>query len=149
MTMTAAGVAKLIEECGELQQILGKKLAYWYTDEHPDGAGPISKRIEQEMGDVLAAIEFCAEMLGLDRLRIELRRAGKRDLFGTWQEQLDNNDMGLDHRTAVEELVRDHLAKRGGHHYPGIDRCPLCSAEMSLRNIQTPRRSGLSTELIN
>lgn len=94
--MTAAGVAKLIEECGELQQILGKKLAYWYTDEHPDGAGPISKRIQNEMGDVLAAIYFVAGQLGYDMDAILDRRDAKTKLFDTWQAQIDNNDMAID-----------------------------------------------------
>lgn len=95
MTMTAAGVAKLIEECGELQQILGKKLAYWHTNEHPDGAGPIDARIEEEMADVCAAIIFVAH-LGLNQLRIDNRITVKLDLFETWQGQLDNNDFAID-----------------------------------------------------
>lgn len=103
MTMTAAGVAKLIEECGELQtelgqlvQILGKKLAYWHTDEHPDGIGPISERITNEMGDVLAAIYFVRDQLKLDRNAMTQRMLHKEDLFRTWQAQIDNNDMAID-----------------------------------------------------
>lgn len=49
--MPAKGLAKLIEECGELQQIAGKKLAYYTTDEHPDGQGPLSTRLEDEIAD--------------------------------------------------------------------------------------------------
>lgn len=39
MPMTANGLAKLLEELGELSQVAAKKLAYFHTDEHPDGAG--------------------------------------------------------------------------------------------------------------
>lgn len=99
--MTAAGVAKLIEECGELQQILGKKLAYWYTDEHPDGKGSIHGRIEEEMSDVIAACYFVRDQLGLDREFIAQRMMSKIDLFTTWQAQIDNNDMAIDRRAAA------------------------------------------------
>lgn len=99
MTMTAAGVAKLIEECGELQQILGKKLAYWYTDEHPDGQGSIDKRIQDEMADVSAAMLFVQGQLGLDRTTIARRARAKLNLFGRWHAQLDNNDHAIDRTT--------------------------------------------------
>ena len=96
MTMTAAGVAKLIEECGELTQILGKKLAYWHTDAHPDGKGSIAQRIQEEMADVQAAIYFVAVHLDLDHEAIEKRTRDKINLFGTWHAQIDNNDQGID-----------------------------------------------------
>lgn len=107
MTVTAAGVAKLIEEVGELQtelgqlqQILGKKLAYWHTDEHPDDKGPISRRIEDEMADVRAAIGFVIEQLGLDADRIAHRTTRKRLLFATWDAEITNNDQAIDRQVA-------------------------------------------------
>ena len=99
MTMAVSGVAKLIEECGELQQILGKKLAYWYTDDHPDGK-PIHERIENEMGDVLAAITFVVGQLGLDEYRIQDRIDTTLDLFLTWEAQFNNNDFAVDRSTS-------------------------------------------------
>lgn len=36
MALTAGGLAKLAEECGELIQVIGKKLAYYTTQTHPD-----------------------------------------------------------------------------------------------------------------
>ena len=96
MTMAAAGVAKLIEEMGELHQVLGKKLAWWDTDEpHWDGS-VLNVRMQEEMGDVLAAIKFVASQLELDWLDVLARERYKEQLFGTWQEQLDNNDHGID-----------------------------------------------------
>lgn len=103
MTMTGNGVAKLVEEIGELQtelgqlqQILGKKLAYWYTDEHPDGNGSISTRIEDEMADVKAAINFVVSELGLDSHRILVRHNEKIKLFQKWHAMDDNNTEGID-----------------------------------------------------
>lgn len=111
MTMAAAGVAKLIEECGELQQVLGKKLAWWDTNEpHWDGT-VLSERIEDEMGDVLAAIWFAAEQLGLNKVRIGARQQRKAMLFGDWQDALDNNDHGIDGPHPYDRAVR---RARGG-----------------------------------
>ncbi len=95
MTMCAAGVAKLIEECGELQQVLGKRLAYWTTDEHPDGTN-LRERMQEEMGDVMAAIEFVVDELDLSRRAIIVRAETKGLLFTTWHEQIDNNDTAID-----------------------------------------------------
>ncbi len=93
--MAAAGVAKLIEECGELQQVLGKRLAMWDQDEHWDGTN-LRIRMQEEMGDVLAAIWFVANQLGLDAGVIHSRWADKAELYNAWQEQIDNNDHGID-----------------------------------------------------
>jgi NTP pyrophosphatase (non-canonical NTP hydrolase) len=95
MTMCAAGVAKLIEECGELQQVLGKRLAYWTADKHPDGSD-LRERMQEEMGDVLAAIWFVVDMLDLDADAIERRQDHKHGLFNTWQAIIDNNDQAID-----------------------------------------------------
>lgn len=96
MTMAAAGVAKLIEEMGELHQVLGKKLAWWDTDEpHWDGS-TLRDRMVDEMADVQAAIYFVIDQLGLDEPRFDARSLAKGQLFKTWQEQLDNNDHGID-----------------------------------------------------
>lgn len=96
MTMAAAGVAKLIEECGELQQVLGKKLAWWDTDEpHWDGS-VLNDRLVEEMGDVLAAVNLVANQLGLNHGSIYARMTAKSTLFQRWQVELDNNDHGID-----------------------------------------------------
>ena len=98
--MTAAGVAKLIEECGELTQVLAKKLAYWHTDEHPDGAGSLNRRIEEEMGDVVAAIAFVVKYLpGLSAEAVDARAQAKFQLFEKWESDPDNNDLAIDRKT--------------------------------------------------
>jgi len=65
MVMTLNGLAKLTEEIGELIQVVGKKIAY--TDgTHPDGKGDLNSRMQEEMGDVIAAIRFVFGKLELD-----------------------------------------------------------------------------------
>ena len=93
--MAAGGVAKLIEEMGELNQILGKKLAYWHTDDHPDGQS-INDRLVEEMADVLAALHLVEVNLGLDSEAIQKRFKSKVNLFFGWHYATDNNTKGID-----------------------------------------------------
>lgn len=53
------GIAKLIEECAELQVVLAKLQAY-PDGKHPDEryAAPLMDRLHDELGDVLAAVQF-------------------------------------------------------------------------------------------
>jgi NTP pyrophosphatase (non-canonical NTP hydrolase) len=96
MTMAAKGLAKLIEECGELVQVAGKRLAYYSTDEHPDGGPPLPERLEDEIADVMAAIETVMSLHGLDRGRMLTRYADKLRLFRAWHEDPNNNQDGID-----------------------------------------------------
>lgn len=98
MTMTANGLAKLIEECGELLQVAGKKLAYFHTNEHPDGDRPLDLRLADEIADVMAACSFVrAHMLDIDlNRRIDRRRDEKFIRFQTWHALTDNNAHGVD-----------------------------------------------------
>lgn len=90
MPMTANGLAKLLEELGELSQVAAKKLAYFHTDEHPDGAGSLAMRLESEMGDVCGAILFVADELNLDRAAINNRALAKLSKFRAWHADQDN-----------------------------------------------------------
>lgn len=87
MTMMLKGLAKLVEECGELVQVAAKKMACPDTDQHWDGGEPLSVRIADEMGDVLAACTLVTEKLGLDQSRIEARHAVKLARFRTWDNE--------------------------------------------------------------
>jgi len=100
--MAAKGLAKLAEECGELVAVIGKKLAYYHTDEHPDGAGSLSYRLEDEIADVQASCLFAAGINGLDLGRIADRTTEKLELFCKWQEDPNNNKDGID-RPAMED----------------------------------------------
>ena len=84
MTMCANGLAKLIEELGELQQVAAKKLAYFDTDDHPDGAGSLKARMEDELADVFAAGTFVMQTFGLDTQRISDRSTMKLARFQAW-----------------------------------------------------------------
>lgn len=96
MTMTAKGLAKLIEECGELQQVAGKMLAYYHHDQHPDGGPPLRERLEDEAADVMAAIDFVAQTFRLDSDRMLDRSQRKFVLFTGWHEDPKNNALGVD-----------------------------------------------------
>lgn len=86
MPMTNKGLNKLMEECGELVQIAAKKAAYMHTDEHPDGAGSMVERLEDEIADVMAASLFVSIIMGLDWARIQKRRDKKVEQFAVWNE---------------------------------------------------------------
>lgn len=66
MPMAENGLAKLIEELGELQQVCGKKLAAGKRDDHPDGRGSLKIRLQDEIADVIAACEFVMYSHNLD-----------------------------------------------------------------------------------
>lgn len=87
MPMSANGLSKLIEEMGELTQVAGKMLAYPDTDDHPDGGEPLSIRLEKEMADVLAAIEFVAETHGLSQVNINYRKCYKLGTYRRWHQE--------------------------------------------------------------
>lgn len=90
MPMTANGLAKLLEELGELAQVAAKRLAYFHTSTHPDGAGDLNDRMQKEMADVRAASEFVTQTFGLDREAIASRAAQKLQLFQQWHADPDN-----------------------------------------------------------
>ena len=76
-------LAELQIEIGQLQQVVAKLVAY-PDGNHPDGAGPLHGRIEDEMGDVQASMEFLTRKLNLNKIRIGLRRKRKFELYAKW-----------------------------------------------------------------
>jgi NTP pyrophosphatase (non-canonical NTP hydrolase) len=95
VVMTANGVVKLAEECGELIQVCAKRLAYFHTDRHPDGSD-LRSRMVAEIGDVLAAVQFVVAELHLPRDQIDDRRRYKLDRFYRWRADPDNNGAAFD-----------------------------------------------------
>jgi hypothetical protein len=84
---TWPGLAKLMEEMGELQQLLGKVMAcsgpnaiYW------DGSSLLPKIIE-EMGDVRASMIFFAEVNLIPKSSIHERADMKLEKFRYWHQQ--------------------------------------------------------------
>ncbi len=91
MPMRHKGLAKLTEECGELQQVIGKLFQYpnlidCTEIQHPDGT-ILRACLEDEIADVLAAIEFVHQKLKLNTAEMTHRRAVKLALFQKWDKE--------------------------------------------------------------
>ena len=81
---TWPGLAKLMEECGELVQVIGKLVAYPDAP-HPDGSD-VPARLVEEMGDVLGALWFVMSVNGDEdyQRRVEGRAMEKYARFRGW-----------------------------------------------------------------
>ena len=80
------GISKLIEECGEAIQVAGKLLGSAGIARHWDGSD-LRERLEEEIGDVIAAYLFVIETNNLNWRRISARRDEKLELFRKWHEE--------------------------------------------------------------
>jgi NTP pyrophosphatase (non-canonical NTP hydrolase) len=86
------GIAKLVEELGEVIQVCGKLMMLsdimLQTGEH--WSGNLKTMIEDELGDALAAINFVRSYCELDNARIVARYEEKIIKFKQWhREQQD------------------------------------------------------------
>lgn len=79
------GIYKVQEEMGELGQVLGK-ICTSPAGHHPDGGRLLQTRAEEELGDVLAALDYFigANMESLNPVKIEERRMRKLEKFQLW-----------------------------------------------------------------
>ena len=85
MPMSNNGFSKLAEETGELQQVVGKVLAYGLEcDNHPDGGKPLTDRFLEESGDVIASIYFIVQKYNLNINAIDRRVSDKLIIFKQW-----------------------------------------------------------------
>lgn len=88
--MIQHGLGKLIEEFGEALQIAGKLIGYpelqYRREQHPDGSILID-RLEDEIADSLAAIQFVMEKMKLNSMVIDKRKTQKLDLFRKWDNE--------------------------------------------------------------
>jgi NTP pyrophosphatase (non-canonical NTP hydrolase) len=91
MGMHCNGLTKLIENCGQLIQVAAKKQAYFNEDMHPDGTS-LKQRLEEEIGGVLAAIDFVTLMFDLDLRKIGERNLAKLNLYHEWNVDLEDED---------------------------------------------------------
>jgi NTP pyrophosphatase (non-canonical NTP hydrolase) len=102
---TLPGTAKLIEELGELQQVIGKLIATSGAEEHWEGTN-LRHRLEEEIADVCGAIEFFKIMNGLDAQKIDARADAKLNQFVKWRlEQRSEPEVAESLRAAREQLV--------------------------------------------
>jgi NTP pyrophosphatase (non-canonical NTP hydrolase) len=83
------GLAKLIEEAGEVQQVIGKLMALGGDCDTPhfDGQGPLRERIENELADLSAALIFVAQHNAFDQEKINRRVKYKLARFENWHVQ--------------------------------------------------------------
>lgn len=85
MPMNHTGLAKLIEECGEVIQVAGKILAMPEgLTEHWDGGPPLDTRLGTELGDLYAAIAFVIWRRNLSPSVIGARAQAKLAMFKNW-----------------------------------------------------------------
>lgn len=93
MTMSNHGLSKAIEEMGEALQVFGKKLACPDTNEHWDGGPSLNVRMQEEIADVKAILEFlCVDKkdhFHLDPNVIYARTQKKLALFRKWESEPD------------------------------------------------------------
>jgi NTP pyrophosphatase (non-canonical NTP hydrolase) len=89
------GLAKAGEEAGELVQVVGKIIAAGGADKHWDGSS-LRARLEDEAGDLLAALAFLAEASDLDIARIGAQRATKLALFRKWHAENTDHSLNRD-----------------------------------------------------
>lgn len=80
------GISKLVEEMGEVGQILGKLMGTGGEREHWNVAD-LKSALEDELGDLSAAIDFVVAYCSLDRDAIHKRMMNKIRLFEHWHEQ--------------------------------------------------------------
>lgn len=86
MSMRHSGLAKLSEELGELQQVIGKMLQYDNVP-HPDGGPPLRQRLCEEISDVTASIRFVLQKHDILTADITPRALEKLALYRTWDKE--------------------------------------------------------------
>ena len=80
-----SGTSKVLEEMGELQQVMGKLIATAGEEKHWDGSN-LKERLKEEMADVQAAILFfqIQNFSEEDIREVVDRRMKKLDVFLGW-----------------------------------------------------------------
>ncbi len=81
MFLVRHGAGKVQEECGELIQALAKYEVHGPENTTPGTTRTNKAHVEDEMGDVLAAIQYAVERMGLDQKRIAARLEKKYTVY--------------------------------------------------------------------
>lgn len=81
------GLSKLIEEAGEVVQVAGKIIGAEGETVHFDGSN-LRERLESELGDLKAAIDFVINLNALRATVVERQRVKKLALFDQWNSGL-------------------------------------------------------------
>lgn len=78
------GLTKLLEEQGEVLQVIGKLMATGGGVEHWGGER-LDRRLEEELGDAWAALQFVVALTEVEAGRVEARRDAKLSQFLRWR----------------------------------------------------------------
>lgn len=80
------GTSRLIEECGELVQVLGKLIGAGGATDHWDGTD-LGERLVAELGDVRAAIDFFVAANGVPAASVAERAEWKLARYERWHRE--------------------------------------------------------------
>lgn len=80
------GLGKLVEEAAEVTQVAARLIGAPNAAPHLAEA-VLRDRLEEELGDLMAAAAFVAQTNGLDERKIAARRAEKLSLFTRWHDK--------------------------------------------------------------
>lgn len=81
------GLSKLIEECGEVQQVAGKIIGAGGMVKHWDGSD-LAQRLTEEMADVVAVIEYFVDSNPqISQFALQTRIREKHRLFHQWAKE--------------------------------------------------------------
>ncbi len=80
------GLSKLIEESGEVNQVVGKLIATGGKEEHWDGTN-LRDRMQEELADLIAACSFVVDVNNLDIKAVERRANEKLSMFRQWHKE--------------------------------------------------------------
>lgn len=81
------GTSRVIEECGELMQVLGKLIGASGATSHWDGTD-LRERLTDELADVRAALDFFISVNDVPESLINERSAQKRAQYEQWNRSL-------------------------------------------------------------
>lgn len=88
------GFSKLVEEAGEVMQVVGKLVATGGSPCHWDGTENLWTKLTEELADLSAAIDFVVIRNGLDVESFLKRTKAKLELFEEWHhnQRVKNGD---------------------------------------------------------
>lgn len=80
------GLSKLVEECGEVVQVIGKLMGSRGNDLHWN-VPSLKAALEDEVADLLAACDYVMEKCWLNIEHITTRRQRKLETYRTWHKE--------------------------------------------------------------
>lgn len=89
-------LAILMEECAEVQHIIGKIIRHGYASFNPiiEDCPPCNRELlEKELGDLSFAVNFCADNKDINLLNVRKHTENKKESIQNWLHfnKVDNN----------------------------------------------------------